>query len=114
MKTLLFGLGSLLAAALVLTSCETYLKSAPPVTVAFVQAGRRQKADERILGEGRRVFLNRCILCHALPDPARYDSQRIPGIVGWMSDRAGLTSDQKDALTKYLLTVKRMAPAHQD
>ena len=106
MKTLLVGLVSLSTVALLLTSCETYLKSAPLVTVAFVQAGARQKADERTLAEGRKVFLNRCIGCHALPDVAHYDSSRVPRIVGWMSDRARLTPEQQDALTKYLLTVK--------
>lgn len=106
MKTLLLGLASLLTVALFLVSCEAPLKNAPPVTVAFVQAGRHQKADERTLAEGRKVFLNRCIPCHALPDVARYDSSRIPRFVHWMSGRARLTSDQQDALTKYLLTVK--------
>jgi mono/diheme cytochrome c family protein len=59
------------------------------------------------LEAGRKVFLNRCIPCHALPDIARYDARRLPGIVNWMSGRAHLTPEQKEALTKYLLTVKR-------
>jgi len=88
--------------AVVLSSCETNLKSAPPVTPAFA----RGKGDERILAEGRKVFLNRCIGCHALPDLARYDSARIPRFVGWMSHRAHLTPEQHDALVKYLLAVK--------
>jgi hypothetical protein len=103
MKRLLVGLACLLSVAVLLTSCETYLKSAPPVTVAFVQASQ---ADEQTLLEGRKVFLNRCILCHALPEVDRYSSARIPGIVGWMSGRARLTPEQKNALTRYLLTVK--------
>lgn len=106
MKTLLLGLAAISTAALLLTSCESYLKSAPPVTVAFVQAGGRQKVDQQTLEEGRQVFLNRCIGCHALPEIARYDSARIPRIVGWMSGRANLSPEQKDALTKYLLAVK--------
>jgi mono/diheme cytochrome c family protein len=88
--------------AVVLSSCETTLKSAPPVTAALA----RGKANEPSLVEGRKVFLNRCILCHALPDLARYDSARIPRIVGWMSGRAHLTPEQHDALVKYLLAVK--------
>lgn len=88
--------------AVVLSSCETALKSAPPVTAALA----RRKADEPTLVEGRKVFVNRCILCHALPDIARYDSARLPGIVGWMSGRAHLRPEQHDALLKYLLAVK--------
>jgi mono/diheme cytochrome c family protein len=86
----------------VLSSCETSLRSAPPVTAAIA----RVKADEPALVEGRKVFLNRCIACHALPDLARYDSARIPRFVGWMSHRAHLTPGQHDALVKYLLAVK--------
>jgi cytochrome c2 len=92
--------------AMVSVSCETSLKSAPPVTSAFVQSGVREHADARTLVEGRTVFLNRCILCHALPEVSRYESGRLPGIVGWMSGRAHLTADQKEALIKYLVTVK--------
>jgi mono/diheme cytochrome c family protein len=91
------------AFAAVLSSCETNLKSAPPVTAALAHG----KADESTLTEGRKVFLNRCIGCHALPDLARYDSARIPRIVGWMSHRAHLTPEQHDALVKYLLAVNR-------
>lgn len=92
--------------AVLLASCETALRSAPPVTAAFVQSARRERADAATLEAGRKVFLNRCIACHALPEIARYDSGRIPGIVRWMSHRAHLSREQQDALVKYLLTVK--------
>lgn len=91
--------------AVILASCETSLKSAPPVTAAFIDAGRQKKADAATLEAGRKVFLNRCIPCHALPDMARQDSSRIPRIVGWMSGRARLTPEQHEALIKYLLAV---------
>ncbi|HEX4640522.1 MAG TPA: hypothetical protein VH252_04000 [Chthoniobacterales bacterium] len=105
MKRILFFV-ALPACAVILVSCETGLKSAPPVTAAFVGADRSGKADAQTLEAGRKVFLNRCIACHALPDVAHYDSARIPRIVGWMSDRARLTPEQHDALVKYLLAVK--------
>jgi mono/diheme cytochrome c family protein len=92
--------------AILLASCETSLRSAPPVTTAFIRAGGRENADARTLEEGRKVFVNRCISCHALPAIGRYDSKRIPGIVNWMSHRAHLTRDQNDALVKYLLTLR--------
>lgn len=94
------------ACLVILASCETTLTSAPPVTAAFVRAGRPEHADSQTLEAGRTVFLNRCIPCHALPNIARYDSRRLPGIVNWMSARAHLTPEQKEALTKYLLTAK--------
>jgi cytochrome c5 len=103
---LLLSLIALPICAVVLASCERSLKSAPPVTAAFVRAGTRENADARTLAEGRKVFLNRCIPCHALPEVKGYDSARIPRIVSWMSGRAHLTSEQQETLTKYLLTVR--------
>jgi hypothetical protein len=98
------------ACAAILASCETGSKSAPPVTAAFLQASRHEKADAHILETGRQIFLNRCILCHALPEVERYDSARIPRIVGWMSHRAHLSSEERDALVKYLLAVRSETP----
>lgn len=103
MKRLLFF--TVPACALILASCETSLKPAPAVTAAFIRAARQEKSEAATLETGRKVFLNRCIPCHALPDVARHDSARIPRIVGWMSDRAHLTPEQRDALVKYLLAV---------
>ena len=109
MKRLLFAL-AVPACVAILASCETALKSAPPVIAAFVRANRQETADARMLEAGRRVFLNRCIACHALPEIARYDSTRIPRIVGWMSHRARLSSAEQDALVKYLLAVRSETP----
>src|SRR5256885_2458344 len=94
------------ACAFFFESGKTSLKSAPPVTAAFIRAGRQEIADGRTLEAGRKVFLNRCIACHALPDVTRQDPARIPRIVGWMSSRAHLTPEQHEALVKYLLTVR--------
>ena len=109
MKRFLIALG-LPACVVILASCETALKSAPPVTAAFVRANHQEKADAQTLEAGRKVFLNRCIACHALPDVTRYDSARIPRIVGWMSERAHLRANEQEALVKYLLAVKSGAP----
>jgi mono/diheme cytochrome c family protein len=100
------GSAGLAMVALLVSACQTRLTSAPPVTESFIQAGVRQKADGPTLAAGRKLFLNRCIPCHALPDVARYDSERIPGIVHWMSERAHLDREQRDAVVKYLQTAK--------
>jgi hypothetical protein len=88
------------------SGCQSNLKSAPPVTESFIGAGLREHATGPTLAEGRKVFLTRCIPCHALPEIERYDRARIPNIVGWMSGRAHLSAGQKEALIKYLLTVR--------
>jgi mono/diheme cytochrome c family protein len=96
----------LILGGFVVAGCQSSPPSAPRITQSLIRAGLREKADVPTLADGRRVFVNRCILCHALPDIARYNSARLPGIVGWMSGRAHLTTEQHDALVKYLLAVK--------
>lgn len=90
----------------VIVGCQSTPPSAPPVTESLIRAGVRENADGATLAAGRKVFLNRCILCHALPEISRYKPGRLPGIVGWMSHRAHLSPEQQEALTKYLLTVR--------
>src|SRR2546423_8848304 len=105
----LVGSVALVFGVCLFTSCQSGLTSAPPITEAFVRAGLRGNADAHTLTEGRKVFLDRCIACHALPDPARFDRERLTRIVGWMSGRAHLTAAERDALVKYLQTVKSQA-----
>jgi len=88
--------------------CETTPAVAPPITPSFLQAGTRQNADGRTLGEGRRLYLNRCIVCHALPRVAKYDPQRLTVIVAKMAGRANLNEEQHTAVLKYLLTARSL------
>ena len=92
--------------ALFLAGCETTPPAAPPISASFLRAGIRQHADATTLTEGRRLFLNRCIQCHALPSAADYDPPRLRAIVASMSGRANLTDAQHEAVLKYLLTVR--------
>ena len=101
-------------AGFVLAGCQSNPPSAPPITESLIRAGLHEKADGRTLAEGRKVFVSRCILCHALPDVARYNAARVPAIVGWMSGRAHLTTEQQEALVKYLLAVKSHSEQHRD
>jgi hypothetical protein len=101
-----FGSLALGFLAAVSSGCQSNLKSAPPVTASFIRAGLREHTDGPTLAEGRKVFLSRCIACHALPEIDRYEPARIAKIVGWMSGRAHLSARQKEALTKYLVTVR--------
>ncbi len=105
---LIAGLLPLAAFALVLTGCETTPADAPPITASFLRAGVRQHADGPTLSEGRRLYLNRCIQCHALPRVAKYDSQSLTLIVAKMAGRANLTEEQHDAVLKYLLTTRSL------
>jgi mono/diheme cytochrome c family protein len=102
----LCGFAALASCTFLLDGCETNLSSAPPITASFLRAGVRQNADGRTLTQGRSLFLNRCIQCHALPDVARFDPPRLTAIVAVMSGRANMNTEQREALLKYLQTVR--------
>jgi mono/diheme cytochrome c family protein len=95
------------AHAVLFTGCQSNLSSsAPPITASFIHAGIREKGDAGTLAQGRTVFLNRCIQCHALPHVTGFDAPRLTAIVAKMSGRSNLTPEQHDAVLKYLLTVR--------
>jgi mono/diheme cytochrome c family protein len=107
MKTrYLSGCAVLALCPLLLSGCETTVSSAPPITTSFIRAGVREKADARTLVEGRKLYLNRCIQCHALPEVSRLDPPRLTAIVAKMSGRANMNPEQHEAVLKYLLTVR--------
>jgi mono/diheme cytochrome c family protein len=107
MKLRLFCGSITVALAVFFTGCQSNLSSfAPPITTSFIRAGLREKGDARTLAQGRTVFLNRCIQCHALPEVARFKPPRLTSIVATMSGRANLSPEQHDAVLKYLLTVR--------
>jgi cytochrome c2 len=99
--------GSIAVAIVSFAGCQANLSStAPPVTASFIRAGLRENGDARTLVQGRTVFLNRCIQCHALPKVAGFDAPRLTAIVARMSGRANLSPEQHQAVLKYLLTVR--------
>jgi mono/diheme cytochrome c family protein len=98
----------LVVGAALWSGCQSNLSLAPPVSPSFIRAGVRQDADERALAQGRTLFLNRCIQCHALPEVVRFDAPRLTAIVAKMSSRASLSPKQHEAVLKYLLTARSL------
>jgi mono/diheme cytochrome c family protein len=96
--------------------CQSNLSSsAPPVSASFLRASAHKQGDARILSQGRALFLNRCIQCHALPEVAQFNATRLTAIVAKMSGRANLSPEQHDAVLKYLLAVRaNEALTHSD
>ncbi len=93
--------------AVLFAGCQSNLSSfAPPVTAPFLRASAHKNGDARNLAEGRGLFLNRCIQCHALPEVARFNAAGLTAVVAKMSVRANLSPDQHDAILNYLLAVR--------
>src|SRR5437870_5363881 len=76
---------SLALVALLFGSCQSNVSNAPPVTASFLRASAHPQRDIRFLSQGRTLFLNRCIQCHALPEVARFDAARLTAILATMS-----------------------------
>lgn len=103
-----FGRMALGLSALLLADCASTATNAPPISPALLGAGQREHADFEMLSEGRSLLLNRCIQCHALPEAASFDSNRLRKIVATMSGRANLSLAEHEALLKYLLAVRTL------
>jgi mono/diheme cytochrome c family protein len=67
-----------------------------------------QQLEDTALIAGRTVYFNNCNRCHALPDVRYYSEPRLTAIVDKMSRKAQLSTDQHDAVMKYLQTVRAM------
>ena len=97
---------SIALGAFLFGSCQSNLSWAPPVNASFLRASSHPESDTRFLSQGRALFLNRCIQCHALPEVARFDAARLTAIVATMSGRANLSPKHHEAVLKYLLAVQ--------
>ena len=62
------------------------------------------------LGQGRRLYVNRCSGCHNLVLPAAKDLDQWKLILAKMAVKAKLNEGQRELIWRYLQTVKR-APA---
>jgi hypothetical protein len=87
--------------ALALGGCQSPTQNAPAISPAMTQ-----RFDAGDLASGRRLFLTRCIDCHALPDTRRFDSARMDSILGTMAARADLTPPQQVQVRAYLHAVR--------
>ena len=61
------------------------------------------RGETGTLAAGRKVFVSRCIECHALPEIAAHPATAWPGLVQRMAKRADLTPTEHDALLAYIL-----------
>jgi hypothetical protein len=78
-----------------------------PAPTPKIELTPQQQADA-VLTTGRTVYFNNCNRCHVLPDVRSYTEPRLTAIVDKMSRKAQLTTDQHDAVMKYLQTVRAM------
>ncbi len=76
------------------------------MTVEVIRAGAGLHVDEQTLRDGRRLFVSRCIECHALPVAWYYAKSDWPKIVHEMAERASLKTAEEKALVAYIRAVR--------
>ena len=84
-------------------ACTSF--SGLPAPTPQIELTPQQLADS-VLTAGRTVYFNNCNRCHALPDVRYYSEPRLTAIVDKMSRKAQLTTEQHDAVLKYLQSVR--------
>ena len=90
-----------------LASCQTNSNNAPPIPA---ETAKHSGQSEIRLREGRALFVTRCIECHTLPVIAQHPASDWPQLVGKMSARADLKPSEREAITGYLVTLRRTLP----
>ncbi len=103
------GRGSLpVAAALLLcvAACAGRIPhpGADDVTRAQQQWPGTTRAD---LERGRELLIARCAGCHTLYEPSYLPAERWPALVDEMSERARLSPDEAELVTRYLSLMSR-------
>ena len=103
-----------LAAAIVLTGCQTTEQMAPPVGPALQSMADRKDIDTAALEHGRRIYLTACARCHSVEPIDRYSEQKWTSILPDMTARSKLNPQQTSDLREYLFAARRTmtAPDH--
>jgi len=53
---------------------------------------------------GKALYVNNCVRCHKLKDPAKYTMAQWPGLVKKMQKRSKITDEQRKLILSYLAT----------
>lgn len=90
--------------ALGFVACKT--KTATPVSGDKVATSPKYTAKEpltaEMLAQGKTVFENSCVKCHALPNPAKYSDTKWVALMNAMAPKAKLSDKQAELVYNYV------------
>jgi mono/diheme cytochrome c family protein len=103
-------------AALIVVSCGTSKKTpAPSIIPGEAQLtaikAKFPDATAQTLSEGYSIYTGACTNCHGQKNIFKRSEESWLHEIDVMSPKAKLTAAQKDALTKYILSMKATQPA---
>lgn len=85
---------------ILLLSCVTLHLPVP--TEDMVRAAEQEEVSLESLNQGRRLLLQRCGNCHAVPEPWVTNSPQWPEVFASMSEEAELTPEEQKLIETYL------------
>ena len=126
MKTFIFS--SLLVATFIIAACHSTKKTTTTASTAPAvkpSNGVFAPGDEQLtavktkypdatlaaLTEGHGLYVGTCTNCHGTKSIYRISEEKWPSIIDDMAHKAKLTNDQKDALSKFVFSIKASQPA---
>lgn len=104
----------LFAAAAFMFACKSKKSasttSTDPTEVQLVAVkAKYPDATMETLKQGHALYYGTCTKCHGAKDIASRDMERWPGIIESMAKKAGISETEKDAVLKYVTSVKLAA-----
>jgi cytochrome c5 len=106
-----------LIAASILAACKSKKSASSSPAVSTVPgetnltAAKTKYPDATmdVLKQGHTLYYGTCTNCHAAKDIASRDEGKWPGIIDRMAKKAGINDTEKDAVLKYVMSVKLAA-----
>jgi cytochrome c5 len=102
-----------LIAAAILVSCKskksasaTPSNAGPTETQLTAVKAKYPDATMETLKQGHTLYYSTCTNCHAAKDIHSRDEEKWPGIIDRMAKKAGISDTEKDAVLKYVMSVK--------
>lgn len=120
-----FKIASFAAAVLVMAACHSKKKTTSVATTpAKSTTGIFAPGEEEFtaiktkfpdatlasLTEGHSIYTGACANCHNAKNIYRISEDKWPSIIDDMASKASITASQKDALTKYVFSIKATQP----
>lgn len=119
-----FKIVSFVAAVLIIAGCHSKKKAASSGTPSKSTTGIFAPGEEEltaiktkfpeatlpVLTEGHSIYTGVCTNCHNAKSIYRISEDKWPSIIDEMASKAKITDSQKDALTKYVFSIKATQP----
>lgn len=90
----------------VVIACKGYQPLVPAETQLNAIKPKYEDVTLDKLNTGYKIYTESCVKCHKPKKIHNYSEEKWPGIINVMAKKAKIDGEQKDAVLKYVLSVK--------